>query len=49
MENKNVICRTCLLETNVGLKDIFTEIFDYSEIIISLTNLKVNIQLSDIT
>lgn len=42
MENKNSFCRTCCVETNIGLKDIFTEKFDYSEIIISLTNLTVN-------
>lgn len=42
MENKNSFCRTCCVETKFGLKDIFTEKFDYSEIITSLTKLTVN-------
>lgn len=41
MEQKTQICRTCLLETNRGLKDIFTETFDYSETINMLTQLTV--------
>lgn len=43
MENKNGFCRTCSIETTIGMKDIFTEKYDYSEIIATLTNLTVNI------
>lgn len=42
MENKNNFCRCCSVEKYIGLKDIFTEKFDYSEIITRLTNLTVN-------
>lgn len=42
MEQQTGICRTCLVQPKNGLRDIFTEIFDYSEIIHTLTQLTVN-------